>query len=182
MKIAILLTSIVLAAAPSPAAAAGFPGVNMRPYILFSSHLEVANIFEPSELTFEEQQQFITQGGAVFSSLSIQVEQQVPSSQVYRGIATPAQLLDLRNNLNAARIRGQRSCEIKAGGSQEGFIDFTWYSALGRRNSFRIVLTRTGGSGLPPCRASVVQILGHLRGFEAEILQNPNTEVLQTPP
>ncbi len=70
----------------------------------------VANLFEPTELAYEEQQQFITQGGATFSTLSIQVEQQVPTSEVYR-----------------------------------------------------------------------IQILTDLRSFEAEILQNPGTEILRTP-
>lgn len=182
MKVTVLLISCFIAVATNAATAADFSQVDLRPYLSFTSHLVVANLFEPTELAYEQQQQFITQGGATFSTLFIQVEQQVPSSEVYRGLASPAQLLALRNNLNSAKIRGQRSCEIKTIGAREGSIDFTWHSHLSRRNVFRVVLTRTGGSGLPPCRQALIQILADLRSFEAEILQNPGTEILRTPP
>lgn len=170
-----------IALAPVPTTAADFSQVDLRPYILFSSHLAIPTIGNPTELTFQEQQQFITQGGATFSSRVIQVEQQVPSSDVYRGIATPAQLTGLRNELNRAKIRAQRSCEIPAE-FQMGYIDLTWNSILGRRNSFRVVYARAGTSGLSQCREAMIQILAHLREFESDVLQNPDTEVLRTPP
>lgn len=180
MKVTALLAAGVLVVAGS-ATAADFPRVDLRSYVLLSSHLVIPDIFQPSELTFEEQQLFITQGGAAFSSRTIQVEQQVPSTDIYRGVATPSQLRDLRNALNAARIRNQRTCEFDTLGSQGGYTDITWHSIHGRRNTFRVVSAIDGSGGLPKCPAAVNQILTVLRRFESEILQNPGTEVLRTP-
>lgn len=181
MKATTLLIAGFIAVATSPAAAADFTLVDLRSYIMFSSHLVIPNILEPTELIYEEQQQFVTQGGAVFSSLAIQTGQRGQSVAVYRGVAKPAQLLDLRNKLNAANIRMQRSCESDARGAQSGYTDFTWYSNRGKRNTFRVVFARTGSTGLLPCREPVGQIISALRDLESEILQNPDTEVLRTP-
>jgi hypothetical protein len=161
--------------------AADFSQVSLRPYVLLSSHLTITNLFDPDELTHQEQQQFITHGGATFSSRTIQVEQQIPSTDVYRGIATSSQLQDLRDKLHRANIRTQRSCEVKGAGSQEGHFDITWNSPRGNRNTFRVVYTFTGGSGLPPCRGTLIQLLAALRAFELQVLQNPDTELLLTP-
>jgi hypothetical protein len=181
MKVFVLLIAGVVAVATEPATAIDFSRVDLRPNVLVSSHLVISNIFDPDELTYEEQQMFITQGGATFSSFSAQVEQGVPSSQIYRGIATPAQLRDFRANLNTAKIGAHRSCEIKTIGSQEGYFDITWNSLRGRRNAFRVVVTFTGGSGLPPCRETLIQLLADIREFESDILTNSGTEVLSTP-
>jgi len=182
MKATALLVAGSIALAANAATVADLSQVDLRPYLLVSSHLIIPNTFDPTELSYEEQQQFVTQGGAIFSSLSIQVEQQVPSAQVYRGIATPVQLLDLRNKLNSANIRAQRSCESDTLGFQSGYTDFTWYSIRGKRTTFKVVFARAGSSGLPPCQEPLSQITAALRGFESEILGNPDTEVLLTPP
>jgi hypothetical protein len=182
MKATTLLVAGSLAVAPAaPATAADFSRVDLRPYLLVSAHLVIANIFEPTELTYEAQQQFISQGGATFSALSIQVAQQAPAAQVYRGVATPAQLDGLRSKLNSAKVGVQRSCEIRSTGGRVGYFDFTWHSVRGRRNAFRVVLSSAGDSGLPPCREAVIQLLADLRNFEFDLLANPDTEILQTP-
>jgi hypothetical protein len=178
---AFLAAGLIAVATTAPATAVDFSQVDLRPYILFSSHLVIPNIFQPSELIYEEQQKTITQGGATFSSFAAQVEQKIPSAQVYRGIATPAQLSDLKNKLNAANIRGRRTCEFDTLGSQGGSIDITWYSIRGRRNAFRVVSAIEGSVGLPRCPEAVNQILIDLRAFESDILLNPDTEVLLTP-
>jgi hypothetical protein len=178
---ALLIAGAVVAVVTTETATAvDFFQVDLRPYIVLSSHLVVANTFNPTELVYEEQQQFITQGGATFSSFSAQVEQKIPSSQVYRGIATAGQLNGLRDRLNIANIRAQRSCEIRSTGGREGAYDITWYSIRGKRNSFKVLLSRVR-TALPPCQAPLIQLLADLRAFESEILTNPDTEVLMTP-
>lgn len=177
-----VLIALLLLLAATPATATEVSDVDLQPYLAVSSKQLYSTIIPPSTETTEDQQRFITRGGAAFSTYALRSDHNNTSvTQIYRGVATPPQLTELRDRLNAARIRGQRSCEI-ASDSTDARYDFTWYSPHGRRNSFAIVLGRRGASGLPPCRNTAWEVIQAVSDFEFEILNNPDTEILQSPP
>jgi hypothetical protein len=175
-----LVLAAVLAAVPAPgASAADFSQADLTPYVLVQFQRAYATTQPRPESYHDDGSTFITQGGALFSNVSARTDFGVPRSQIYRGLATPGQLQELRDRLNAAKIRGLTSCEL-LGERSVGTFDFVWYSAKGRRNAFTVV-TGDGTSGLPRCPAAVDEVFSALSSFENQVLQNPDREILSLP-
>ncbi len=175
-----LVVSTLLLAWPSAAIAADFSNVDLQPYLSVSSKQLYGTIVPPTEETTEDQQQFISRGGAVVSTYVLRDDLGTSVTQLYRAVATPSQLSALRERLNALRIRGQRSCHFVSEVNDARY-DFSWYAPRGTRNSFAIVLAREGASGLPPCRSAARDLIQAVSDFEIEILANSDTEILTSP-
>lgn len=175
-----LLISSLLLAWPSAATAADFSNVDLQPYLTISSKQLYGTIVPPTEETTEDQQQFISHGGAVVSTYVLRDDLGTSVTQLYRAVATPSQLSALRNRLNALRIRGQRSCQYVSEVNDARY-DFSWFAPHGTRNSFAIVLGEEGASGLPRCRPAARELIQAVSDFESEILANADTEILISP-
>ena len=174
-----LLPLLALAVLAPAASGAGLPEGELAPYLIVAWQWSSPTDQPRPQTFYGDQSLVITQRGAVFSSRSSRSSSDIPQVQTYRGTATAAQMQELRDQLNAAKIRGLSSCAVippVAGWTSS--TDVTWYSAHGRRNSFNAA-TGAQAAGRPPCPEAVATVFQTINALEGRILANPDTEILQ---
>ncbi len=167
-----LLAVLVALACFAPAASAAEPAP--KTFLIVATQWFIPTDQPRPKTFFGDESLVILQNGAVFSSRTDRGSELIPQVQTYAGKATAAQMQELRDRLNAVKIRSFGGCARSD--RQTVNIDITWYSALGRRNDIRVV----GGPGtesLRRCPAAESAIFQAIALFEAQVLANPDTRL-----
>lgn len=177
MRLAAAFTLAFLAALGPSASAADFSQADLSPYLRINTRSASMEPQRPDVLTFRETDQYVTQGGAYFFNSSSRAGTDLPQSAIFSGLATPAELDELRSRLNARRIRGMRSCEQVLTPDVNIVHEVVWYSVHGRRNAFTVVISPET-SGLPNCPLGLLEALLAVNDFGLQVRDNPGTEIL----
>lgn len=169
--LALLALAVALAASAPPAAAAD-PAPET--YLIVATQWFIPTDQPRPQTFFGDESLVILHNGSVFSSRTERSSDLIPRVETYQGQASAAQMQELRDRLNALKIRAFDGCTRP--GSMTVKIDMTWYSALGRRGDIRFL----GGPGVPSqphCEAKDNAIFQAIALFEAQVLANPDTEL-----
>lgn len=172
------LALFALAILAPGAEAAGLPEGELAPYLVVAWQW-FSTTTQPRPQTFYgDQSMVITQKGAVFASRSSRADGDIPEVMTYRGTATAAQMQELRDQLNAANVRGLRNCAVTPPApGWTSSTDLTWYSARGRRNFFNAA-AGARAAGRPPCPQAVSVVFQAINQLESRVLANPGTQIL----
>jgi hypothetical protein len=177
MRLAAAFTLAFLAALGPNASAADFSQANLSPYVTIHTRSASVESERPTVLTFRETNQYVTQGGAYFFTSASRAGTDLPQSSIFSGLATPAQLNELRARLNTHNIRGRRSCEQIIIPDVSIVHEVVWYSIHGRRNAFTVVISGET-TGLPECPLGLLEAMFAVANFGVQVRGNPDTEIL----
>ena len=177
MRRAVFLLVVVLAQDSLAQTIVDLTKADLRPLVQMRSALVLReNIIVPIEI-HEDENLFISQGGATISTL-VQRREQSVNSQLLRGLATSSQLAAFKNALAQSRVGVQDDCEaVTSPRGTTGFIEVIWYGKGTRRSSFRIVFVPEPAS-LPECPAAVANLFIEFMNYRGRVMGNPDTEVL----
>ena len=130
---------------------------------------------------FDDQDYFITSGGAMLAIEPSKTDNRNFTNSFSRGAGTPERLVALKQVLAQNRVGQQTSCEIDTEGDLIGPYEITWYGKSGRRNSFTVIHGPGGASGLPPCPPGVDLMIGAINDYVSHVRSRPGTEILIAP-
>lgn len=180
---AAFLTLGILILSARETLAIDFSGVDLRPYLLVQETCLILPDPENPQIPLgsskRDQSTFISQGGAVTSSLALQVQLTPYEGGFLQGIATPQERGPLASVVNAARLGTRTSCKIVAGCSGGGQTTVTWYGRNNnRRNSFTIAYGDSpANEAIPECSPEIESFRTALGRLLLDLKRHPNTEV-----
>ncbi len=162
--------------------AVDFSNVDLKPlfHLHLSKRFKTPPEFPPQKEIFDDEDLFVTQGGATVLIIFLRSEDTEFGTRMVRVVSPQPPLRTFLGALAASRIGLQPSCESDTGGTLTGSYEISWYGRHGRSNSFHVALAAAGASGLPPCPPEAQQIVMAVAAYESDVVGAPGAEVFQS--
>lgn len=178
-----LLLLAPLALSSGPVLALDFQGVDLRPHVVVQEIClqlpDPENPQIPLGSSKADQVTTVSAGGAVTSSLAIQVQRDPYQGGFLQGLASPAERAAFSAAVNTARLGSQATCKVLLACSGGGQTTVTWFGRNNsRRNSFTIVDSDSpANDSIPDCPPEIETFRSALRQLLSALKGHSETEV-----
>jgi hypothetical protein len=173
--LALLLLSFTLFG--SRAEADAFTSADLHPLLrVHAVHSD--QILSTQQTIFQDEDYFISRGGALLFQLVSQLEAEPFKTLLVRGVGLPAEVAALKQVLSDSRVGTLTDCEVPDGADRVEPYELTWYGREGRRNTFVAFFAPAGSTSLPVCPPQVLSLRRAVSDYFVHVTQLPGSENL----